>query len=272
MDKMKKNIAVSAVMIFANLILFFVKLYIGLYTGSICIYTDAVNNLTDCLSCVVAAVGFYILSRVKNGKYPFGFGKAEDVVNFIMSAVIIVAGCTFAYSSLERVFYPVPVAFTAGYAYLLAGTVFIKGGMAVFLHFRIKKEPSEILSNMRLDSILDMFISLVTVMSFTVSEYTGLTLDGIVGIVISVMIVIGGVNILIPSVRKLMGRRDDGLCNEAVRFFDEQDCSVNDVQCHYYGNEKVFTACVDQECDIADIINKFKNRFGYDLFVSFKGK
>lgn len=272
MSKTRKNVCVSAGIILINFILFLTKLYAGLYTGSICIYTDAVNNLMDCLTCIIAVIGFFILSKTKNEKYPFGYGRVQDFVSLIMSAVVIVAGFSFAYSAIERLLYPMPVAFTGSYAILLSATAFVKLGIAFFLHRFIKKNPSPILADMRLDSILDFFITTGTVISFTVAEYLGFALDGLMGVIVSVVIIISGVKILIPSFKVFLGRREDELCDCAAEFISSSGCNVRDVQCHSYGTEKVFTACVYNCNDIGFVINEFRKKFGYELYITFEEK
>lgn len=272
MSEQKKNICICAGVILTNFVLFLTKLYIALYIGSICIYTDAVNNLMDSLTSIIAMVGFMFLLRAKNTRYPFGYGRIQDLVSFIMSAVVIAAGFSFAYSALERVFYPTPVAYTASYAIALALTAAVKLTVSALLHFYIKKHPSPVLSDMRLDSILDFFISAGTVVSFTVSAYAGIALDGVMGLVVSVLIIISGIKILIPAVRILLGRRDDRLCDSAEEFITSLGCSVSDVQCHQYGNENVFTACTDNLNDAQTVINEFRNKFGCELFITSKEK
>lgn len=265
---LKKSLIVTVCLIFINLVLFFIKLYIGLYTGSISIYTDAVNNLLDCVTCVIATAGFYLLAYVRSEKYPFGFGRAEDIVTFIMSAVIIVAGCSFVYSSLERLIYPSIVTFTAGYAVLISVTALVKLVMAVFLSRFAKNNDSAIIDGIRLDSILDFFISLATVMSLIISEYVGAA-DGIMGLVISVVIIVSGVKMVVPSVKKLLGRRDDNFCAEIKEYLESLDCVQNviEVHSHSYGRKKAVT--VSLVCtDVHTVCKIFKEKFDTDLYVS----
>lgn len=122
----KRSLAVCVGAVAVNFILFLIKLRVGLVTGSLSIYTDAINNLLDCVTLLLGAVGFFFLSASRTEKFPFGFGRAEQLVSFVMSAVVIVTGCSFAYSSLERMLYPLPVSFTPKYAVLLSLTALVK--------------------------------------------------------------------------------------------------------------------------------------------------
>lgn len=265
----KKNILLSILTIFCNIGLFFIKLYIGLVTGSICIYTDAVNNLADCFSGGLAVFGFVFLAKDKNQKYPFGFGRVQELITFVMSCIIIVAGCVFLYSSVERFFYPTPVAFTAKYQYLLIATAIVKLLIALFLRFSNKKSCSKIIANMELDCVLDFFISLITVMSFSVSSYSSLAVDGIAGMIISVMIIISGLKTLIPIVKRIIGRRDDEECDKAKKIIESYGVTVYDIQCHLYGDKKIFTVIISETDNAVALLQRCKEKYRYDLYINF---
>ncbi len=273
--KNNKGLQISTVLIAVNFVLFSVKLYVGLAVSSLSIYTDAMNNLLDCVTGLVALAGFVILSKSKNNKYPFGFGRAEDMVSFVMSALIIVAGCSFAYSSLERIFYPTPVAYSMKYVYLICITAAVKLVLAFYLKKQTAVTQSDIIKSMYLDSLLDFFITVSVILSFTLSVYTGITTDGIVGFVISIMITVNGVKLLIPSVINLMGRRKDKICNEAKDFLSElsNDVVIKQIECHSYGRNNIFNALVSLktcETDLTVIADEFEKHFSAEIYFRIK--
>ncbi|MBO5433575.1 MAG: cation transporter [Clostridia bacterium] len=79
-----------------NLILFLVKLSVGLSANSISIYSDAINNLFDCISAVLTLCSFSVLSV---GAYA---EKTEQLLSFLISCFIGFSGAYFLYSSAER--------------------------------------------------------------------------------------------------------------------------------------------------------------------------
>ncbi|MCD7827901.1 MAG: cation diffusion facilitator family transporter [Clostridiales bacterium] len=242
--KSKKSAAVCVLGICLNLALFFIKLYIGLSTGSLCIYTDAVNSALDSVTCIIAVIGFCILGLRANEKYPCGYGRAEDMVSFIMSAVITATGCYFAYYSAERIMYPTPVWYSVKYALLVGLTAGVKLGMAVFYRAFQKKYPSPVIKDMALDSIMDFFISLTAVISFTLSDRIGYSVDGFAGLAISIAVIAEGFKILSSSCKKLMGKRDDEICGKAEEFLLSRPeiVSVKRIINHSYGSFSVIDA------------------------------
>ena len=63
--------------IFSNLLLFALKLFAGIVSGSIAITADAFNNLSDMGSSVLTMLGFKIAAKSPDKDHPFGHGRME---------------------------------------------------------------------------------------------------------------------------------------------------------------------------------------------------
>lgn len=235
---MKRRLSPIMVFIaFVNLILFFVKFFIGIRTNSLCIYTDSVNNLMDTLSALLAAAGVFFLSRPKTDKFPFGFGRLEYVTGFIMSVIITVAGLSFAYNSLERFFAPTPVWFSVKYAVIVGATCLVKLALGIFLNRKYKSDRSPVLKTVMMDSFLDFGITATAVVSFTLTNITGVLLDAFLGLAISIIIAAEGIKLIFSSLSPLIGRADGGLEEKIQEIISETDKSitVSDIKIHNYG-------------------------------------
>ncbi len=264
-----------------NLLMFFVKLYIGLSVNSVAIYTDAINSFADCGVCIAAAIGFWLISTGKSKKYPFGTGKGEELLSLLISAVITVTGCAFAYVSAERLMYPVPVWYSSLYAAIIAATAVIKLLLAFFFGALTKKQGSDVIKGISADSVLDFFITLCTLISFTLAEKISFSVDGLAGLVISIVLVVQGVKMAVNTVQKLAGKRDDALCNKAKALLEEDSEveSVTDIQCHSYGETKIFNAVICTKCESADQIFRLyeklndilQTEMNSELYISFGG-
>ena len=191
---------------FANFVLFGVKLYIGLSANSISIFSDAVNNLFDALGGLVSFAGLFVLTGEDGLGMAHTVRKAEQLFSFLISIVICLAGGYFAYSSLERLMYPSPVWFTPLGLCVLIATAAAKLGMFAFYRHMEKKEPSPVIRVMRMDCVLDFFITGVAVLTLVVSRFGRYSIDAIAGLVISVMIVVPAVKTLLQNGAALIDR------------------------------------------------------------------
>ncbi len=204
---MKKQNGILPVCAFAfgsNLILFFIKLYVGLSTNSISIFSDAVNNLFDSLSGLLTFICLAAVMKEANLFAKSIVTKAEQLLSFIMSVIVAFAGFYFAYSSVERLMYPTPVWYTEKYLLMLILTAAAK--IAMWLVYRIwsKTVTSPVVKVMSVDCILDFFITSVTVLTLFLSKNGSYSFDAIFGIVISTVIVVSAVKMMISQAGKLI--------------------------------------------------------------------
>lgn len=256
-----------------NLLLFLVKLYIGISVGSVAIYTDAVNSLADCAVCIAATIGFCLILSKPGKKYPFGTGRAEDLLNLLISSVIAITGFAFAYTSLERLMYPVPVWYSSLYAVIIAATAAVKLMLVFFFKAVSKKHGSQTLKGIEADSLLDFFITLCTLVSFTLSDKVSFSLDGAAGAVISIILIVQGIKMTVSVCKIIAGRRNDELCEKAKSIIEKNGIECSDIQCHEYGDTKIFTADIKAEKkDAIEFSQKFEREMNCRIYFKFGGK
>ena len=72
-----------------NLLLFAVKIAVGILTGSISVMADAFNNLSDDASSIVGFVGVKMAQKPADEHHPFGHGRIEYIAAFIVAFIVI---------------------------------------------------------------------------------------------------------------------------------------------------------------------------------------
>ncbi|MBQ8763449.1 MAG: cation diffusion facilitator family transporter [Clostridia bacterium] len=282
MDKSSKK-AFFAVIVAAavNIGLFFIKLYIGLSSNSVAIYADSLNNLLDSGVCIAAVIGLAMLNKKRTDIYPFGMGKAENLIEFIISVAIIFSGAYFGYTSFERIMYPMPIWFSTQYAVIIAATAVIKLLLAVFLKTAQKRNTGGIIKGIAADSLMDFFITLCSLISFTLASRIGYSVDGVAGIIISITMTVQGIKSAIQSCSAIIGKNETELCQEAKKLLESHSkvLKVFFVSCHKYGQNKVFTAEIESDCatshEIKEMYDRlklsFKNKLDAEIYISFGG-
>ena len=138
-----KNIHIKAVVIGAvlNILLFFVKLYVGISSNSLSVYCDAINNLGDTFACLIALLGFVIAKKTGEKKQL----KIQSLCTFVISMIIFVTGAYFIYNGLERLMYPLQISYSNQYAIIITVTVFVKILMGFMYMAFNKKKPSPVI-------------------------------------------------------------------------------------------------------------------------------
>ena len=192
-----KRVGIKATVIggVANLLLFFIKLYVGISANSLAVYCDAVNNLGDTLACIIALLGFFALKSLDEKRA----SRLQSLCTFVIELLIAFTGCYFVYNGLERMMYPLPVTYIKRYAILIGVTIVVKALMAVMYRAFNKKIDSAVLKALILDSALDCFITLFALMSLILVNKVNFAIDGIFAI-------ITGSAITVAAIREVIGQ------------------------------------------------------------------
>ena len=79
------------------------KAIVGLASHSTAMVLDAVNNTTDAISSIVTIIGTKIASRKPDKKHPLGHGRVEYLSEMIVAALILYAGITALWESIQKI-------------------------------------------------------------------------------------------------------------------------------------------------------------------------
>ena len=196
----------SIVGIICNVILFAGKLAIGLIAGSISIVSDGVNNLSDCATCIVTMFGYKMAAKPADRDHPFGHGRMEYLTSLVIAAAILAVGFELLRSSVGKVIHPEQVTFSFVALSVLVLSMLVKIGMGIMNRKLGAKLSSSIMIATSKDSFSDVFATLATVIALVMSAFSDLPVDGIMGVVVSVMIMVSGFGIVKDTVDQLLGQ------------------------------------------------------------------
>lgn len=174
----------SSVGIAANLMLFFVKLTAGYLSGSVSVIVDAVHNLTDMCSYVVAFISFVLTEKNKKIK--------ENTAGFIIGLVLIVTGVKMLISSVDKVINPEKIKFSYITVALLIFSVFVKLLMALLNKRYYIKTQSPVLNASFRDCLCDCIATTVVLIAVVSVKFTDINIDAYGGIIVSVFILVTG--------------------------------------------------------------------------------
>ncbi len=105
------GVLASIVGICCNVLLFFVKLLVGLLAGSISVMADAFNNLSDAASSIIGFVGVKMAEKPADADHPFGHGRIEYISAFIVAFIVIQVGFSLFKTSIDKIRNPEDMTF-----------------------------------------------------------------------------------------------------------------------------------------------------------------
>lgn len=227
--------------IIVNVILFIIKLTVGLLTSSIAIMADAFNNLSDSASSLITILGFKLSNKPADREHPFGHGRIEYLSALIVAFMVMLVGAQFIKSSFERIINPVPVIFELVPFILLFVSIFLKVWLSRFNKFVGEKINSSALKAASVDALGDVFTSSCVVISFFAARYTTFPIDGYIGMAVAVFIVYSGFNLVKDTISPLLGEAPDpelvSSIKEMVMSYDNI-LGTHDLIVHNYGPGK----------------------------------
>lgn len=199
------GILTSVVGIISNLILFIVKIAIGIIIRSISVIGDAFNNLSDAASSVIGFFGVKIAGRPADKEHPFGHGRAEYIASLIVAFLIIQVGFTVIKNSTSKIFNPEAVLFNWTTIIILSVSVFIKLWLAYFNSKLGKRINSTVMKATATDSLADVLVTSATIISIIIEKSTTYSVDGWMGIIVGVFVTISGLSVAKETLLPLMG-------------------------------------------------------------------
>ena len=242
-DKVRNSYGIlgGVIGIIINVILFGIKLSVGMLTASIAIMADAFNNLSDAASSLVTILGFKLSSMPADREHPFGHGRIEYLSALIVAFMVMLVGLQFIKSSFERIINPTAVTFELIPFILLFVSIFLKFWLSRFNKFMGEKINSSALKASSTDALGDVFTSSCVAISFLASKFTSFPIDGYIGIAVAAFIVYSGFTLVKDTINPLLGEAPDpelvNAIQELVVSYDHI-LGFHDLIIHNYGPGK----------------------------------
>lgn len=239
----KYGILCGAWGIVLNVLLFAMKLFVGILSGSVAVTADAFNNISDAGSSAVTMIGFRLSGKKPDPEHPFGHGRIEYISGLIVAMLIFVMGFEILKDAVEAISNPQPTVLSTVSIVILALSVIIKLYMFFYNRSVGRKINSASMTATSLDSLGDTVSTVAVIASLIVSHYSGLLIDGYVGLAVACFILIAGYRAAKETIEPLLGARPEKeLVDELERLVLSYPpvTGVHDLILHDYGPGRRF--------------------------------
>ena len=240
MTRQEKIIKTSVIGIIVNLILVAFKAFVGIVTNSIAITLDAVNNLTDALSSIITIIGAKLANRPPDKNHPYGYGRIEYFSSVIIAAIVLWAGITAFMESWPKIFTPDVTNYTTVSLVIIAVAIVVKLALGRYVKSVGEDINSQALVASGSDALFDSILSLSTLVAALISIFFHISLEGILGVIISIVIIKASIDMIRETLDSMIGARVD---SELSRKIKDSICELPevygayDLSLHNYGPE-----------------------------------
>jgi len=123
----KQNLAIRTVIfsILTNAVLAIIKFMAGIFGNSYALIADGIESTVDIFSSFLVLIGLKYAERPADENHPYGHGKAEPLITFVVVVFLIISAFTIAWQAIKNIQtpHPLPASWTL---YVLAGIILWK--------------------------------------------------------------------------------------------------------------------------------------------------
>lgn len=232
------------VSVIVNLLLFGLKYFAGVVSGSVALIADAWHTLSDSFTSLVVIFGIKLSGKKPDKEHPFGHGRWEQVSAIIIAMLLAIVGFEFVKDSIAKLRVQESAHFgTIAYVATIASIVF-KEALAQYA-FRIARKTGN--TAVKADGWhhrSDALSSVVVLAGLFLSPYFW-WIDSVLGILISLMLFQVAYSIIKEAVNKILGVQPSPEIIASVGMIVRQVMGETAWPHHYhihdYGDHKEFT-------------------------------
>lgn len=247
--------------IICNVILFVLKLAVGVFINSVAVISDAFNNLSDMTSTVVSMLGIRLSGKKPDKDHPYGHGRFEYISALIVAFLIMLVGFELLKSAVSSIFSPTE-AQDINYVtvIILALSIPVKFFMYYINKGLGKKINSSVLLATASDSLNDCIATGAVIISTVIDglKILPFKIDGYVGAIVSVLILKAGFDVAKDTIDRLLGQSPDEEILEELRKMvleTPEIVDIHDLIAHDYGPGRLFASLHAEVNARSDIVS-----------------
>lgn len=267
----------SIVGIIVNVFLFLIKLLAGVLSHSVAIIADSMNNLSDASSSIISLLGFRLAEKPADDDHPYGHGRYEYISALTIAVFILTIGIELLKSSFDKVINPTDTLITWLSIVILVISIFAKLFLYSFNNKLGKKIKSNTLVAAAIDSRNDSISTTAILISSLIMMFTSVNIDGYVGIIVAILILVSGVKMVKETLDPLLGTKPDKELVESIYskiISYDNILGAHDIILHDYGPGNVFASAhveMDKDYDVLlahDLVDNIEKEILRDMGIA----
>ena len=224
--------------IIINLLLFGLKYWAGLVSGSIALIADAWHTMTDSVSSVIVLLGGKLSGKPADEEHPFGHGRAEHIAAIIIGVLLSIVAFDFMIGAVAK--------FNSGesgnFGLIAIGvtiiSIVVKETLSQYAFWAYRKTGSSILKADAWHHRTDSLSSAVILVGIWAGSYFW-WIDSLLAFIVALMIFYASYKILSKEITSLLGENiDPKLIREIkaeVAILAKKEVYIHHFHLHQYG-------------------------------------
>lgn len=226
-----------------SLLVFALKVVAWWITGSVGLFSDAMESTVNIVAAVVAIIALRASARPADERHHFGHGKAEYMSALLEGVMILVAAGLIIYSAVQRLKDLQPLEdLGIGLGISMVASV-INAAVAFVLIRAGRRHRALVLEADGKHLLTDVWTSVGVLVGIALVGLTGwIVLDPLIAILVAVNIVVTGMKLVWESTEGLMDHAlpeaDHQVIREVLRTYAGDDVRFHEVRTRQAGRER----------------------------------
>ena len=221
--------------IFSNAALAILKWLVGIFGNSYALIADAIESTADIFSSVLVLLGLKIANKPADENHPYGHGRIEPLITFLVVAFLVTSATIIAYESIINI--STPHEGPKAYTLIFLGAIII--WKEISYRFVMKKSKETNSSSLKADAWhhrSDAVTSVAAFIGISIAIYMGKgyeSADDWAALFASGFILYNSYQIFRPALGEIM---DEHVYDDLIEDIRKVSITVNGV----HGTEKCF--------------------------------
>lgn len=187
-----------------NVLLFVLKYWAGVVTGSLALIADAWHTLSDSISSIVLIVGIRYTRKPADKDHPFGHGRSELVASLLIGALLGLVAFYFASEGISKLRTHEITHYGTFAIVATVVSIVLKEGLARFAFYLGKRSNALSVVADGWHHRSDALSSVVVLIGIFVGEYFW-WVDGVLSIIVALLILYSGIKVIADSAAVILG-------------------------------------------------------------------
>ncbi|MDR2972230.1 MAG: cation diffusion facilitator family transporter [Bacteroidales bacterium] len=247
MNKAKAQVFEGILSVVVNAVLFGVKFWVGMLTGSIALIADAWHTLSDSLTSIFVAFSVKLQSKKPDKEHPFGHGRWEQISSLFVAFILGIIGYDFLINSIERFQNKESVVYGTAAIVITIVSIVAKEVLAQIAFYIGRKTDNVIVKADGWHHRSDSLSSVVVLIGILVTKFAMdfWWMDSVLGMFCALAIFYAAFSIMKESVSKILGedpKQDliDNINNE-IKLIYRDNFNIHHLHLHNYITQKELT-------------------------------
>jgi cation diffusion facilitator family transporter len=243
----------GVVAIVVNTVLFVLKYWVGVMSGSVALLADAWHTLSDSISSAMLIVGIRLSSRKPDKKHPFGHGRWEQITAIFIGFILGIIAWDFLTDAIVRFRAHEAAHFGTPAIVVTIISILAKEGLARYAFYIARITDNTAIRADGWHHRSDALSSVVLLIGLFFHQRFW-WIDSVLGMIISFMLFYTTFEIVRDAISKILGERpSDELIHEVksiIRSVAPTELEPHHFHIHNYGKHRELTFHIYIEPDM----------------------